>query len=108
MLVVLHLGKSTAFGDLGVECIQPSLDVSDKLCLLSSCISSVQVSGGIYNGSVHTFDSSGTMLNGGSLASHCSQHLGRYSLMLSVIKNLIVDVSVGHVLKALSYLHLTL
>ena len=34
------LESATSSGDLGVECIQPSLDVSGKLCVSSSCISS--------------------------------------------------------------------
>ena len=45
---LLHLGISTISGGLGVECLQPSLDVSGKLHVSSSCISSsgsVQVSG---------------------------------------------------------------
>ena len=81
---VLHLGKSTTSRDLGDECIQPSLDVSGKLCL-SSCISSsgsIQVSGGTCCRSIWTSDSSGVKLGGGSLASHSSQHVGRHSPML--------------------------
>ena len=75
---------------IGVECIQPSLDVSGKLCLSSSCISSssyVQVSGRTCHRSFQTFDSSGTMLDGGSLAFHSSQHVGRCSLALSCHKS---------------------
>ena len=43
---LLHLGNSTTSGGLGVEYLQPSLDISGKLCVSSSCIrssSSVQV-----------------------------------------------------------------
>ena len=67
---------------LWVECIQPSLDISGKLCLLSSCInssSSVQVYSRTCHRSIQTFDYSGTMLDGGSLASHSSLHGGRHS-----------------------------
>ena len=64
-------------GGLGVECLQPSLDFSDKLCVSSSCSGSsrsVQVSGRTCQWSTQTFDSGGTILDGGSLASHYSQH----------------------------------
>ena len=47
------------------------------------------------------------MLDGGSLASHSSQHVGRSSRALSHHKDLIVDVS-GYVLKGVTYLQLTL
>ena len=48
------------------------------------------------------------MLDGGSLASHHSPHVGRHSLAVSHCKSLVVDVSVGQALKGLQYLHLTL
>ena len=48
------------------------------------------------------------MLDGGSLASHSSQHAGRHSSVVSHRKDLVVDVSVGQALKGLWYLHLTL
>ena len=86
MLVLLYLGISTASMGLGVECLQLSLDVSGKLCVSSSCISSsssVQVSGRTCQRSTQTFDSGGTMLDGGSLASHSSQHVGRHSSVVS-------------------------
>ena len=77
---LLHLGISTTSGGLWVECLQPSLDVSGKLCVSSSCISSsnsVQVSDGTCQRSTDTFDSDGTMLDGGSLTPHSPQHVGR-------------------------------
>ena len=37
MPALLHLGNTTTSGGLGAECLQPSLDVSGKLCF-SSCI----------------------------------------------------------------------
>ena len=80
MPALLYLGNSTTSGGLGVEILQPSLDVSGKLCVSSSCISShgsVQVSGRTCQRSIQTFDSGGTMLDGGSLASHPSEHVGR-------------------------------
>ena len=69
-------------GGLGVECLQPSLDMSGKLCVSfsgSGPSSSVQVSGRTCQRSTQTFDSGGTMLDGGSLASHSSQYGGRNS-----------------------------
>ena len=53
-------------------------------------------------------DSSGTMLDGGSLAPHSSQHVGRHSSAVSHHKDLVMDVLGGHALKGLPYLHLTL
>ena len=43
---------------------------------------SVQVSSRTCQWSTQTFDSGGSMLNGGSLASHSSQHVGRCSLVV--------------------------
>ena len=80
MPALFHFGNSTACGGLGVECLQPSLDFSGKLCVSSSCSGptcSVQVSSRTCQWSTQTFDSDGTMLDGGSLASHHSQHVGR-------------------------------
>ena len=48
------------------------------------------------------------MLDGASLASHSSHQVGRHSSVLSHHKDLIVAVLGGHVLRDLSYLHLTL
>ena len=98
-------------GDFGFECLQPSLDVSHKLCASSSCISSsssVQVSGRTCQQSYQMVDSGGAMLHGGFLASYSSQHVGRLSSALSLRKDLVMDVLVGHMLKGLPYLHLTL
>ena len=76
-------------GGLGVECLQPSLDVSGKLCVASSCISSsgsVQVSGRTCQRSAQMVDSGDIMLDGGSLAPHSSQHVGRCSLVVPYCK----------------------
>ena len=86
MPTLFHFGNFTASVGLGVECIQPSLDFSGKLCVSSSdsdpsC--SVQVSGRTCQQSTQTFTSGGTMLDGGFLASHCSQHVGRCSSAVS-------------------------
>ena len=61
------------------------------------------------NRSTQTFTSGGSMLDGGSLASHSSQHAGRCSSAVSHCKRSHhVNVLVGQVLKGLQYLHLTL
>ena len=113
MPALLCLGNTITSGGLGVECLQPSLDVSGMLCVFSSCISSsssVQVSDRMCKRLPQTFDSSGTMLDEGSLASHSSQHVGRCSVpqCCPIIKDLLVDILVSHMLKGLPYMHLTL
>ena len=60
---------------------------------------SVQVSSRTYQQSTQTFSSGGSMLDVGFLASHSSQHAGRYSLVVSHHKDLIMDVSVGLTLR---------
>ena len=85
MLTLFHFGNSTASGGLGVECLQPSLDLLGKLCVSSSCSGpscSVQVSSRTCQQSTQTFTSGGSMLDGGSLAFHSSQHAGGCSLMV--------------------------
>ena len=109
MPALLYTGNSTAYGGLGVQFFQSSLDVSVKLCVSSCCImssSSVQVSGRTCQRSSQAFDSDGTMLDGGSLAFHSSQHVGRCSSALAHHKR--SCGCFGHVLKGLPYLHLTL
>ena len=91
MPALLHLWNFTTSGGLGVECLQPSLEVSGKLCFSSCCISSsssVQVSGRIWHRAIQTFYSGGTMLDGGFLASYNSQHVGRHSLVPSCHRRL--------------------
>ena len=44
MLALLHYGKPIASRSFGIECIQPSVDVSGKLCISSSCINSCMLS----------------------------------------------------------------
>ena len=90
---------------------QPSLDISGKLCVPCSCTSSsssIKVSGRTCERSTQTFDSGGTMLDGGSLGSHSSQHVGRHSLVLSHHKMSLWMVLAGRLLNGLPYLHLTL
>ena len=82
MSALLHFGKSRTSRSLGVECFQPSLDITGKLCNSSSCISSphsVQVSSRTCHRSIQISNSSGTLLDVGSLNSHNFQHVGRHS-----------------------------
>ena len=58
MTALFHFGNSTASGDLGVECLQPSLEFSGKLCVSSSSSGpscSVQVSSRTCQQSTQTF-----------------------------------------------------
>ena len=96
-------------GALGVECLHWMFQV--QLCVSSSCISSsssVQVSGRTCQRSVQTFDSGGTILDGGSLAPHSSNMLADIAQQCPIIKDLAMDFSVDQVLKGLPYLHLSL
>ena len=85
MPTLFHFGNSIACGVLGVECLQPSSEISGKFCVSSSSSGpscSVQVSSRTCQWSTQTFASGGSMLDGGSLASHHSQHAGRCSSMV--------------------------
>ena len=89
MSALLHSGKTITSRSFGVECIQPSMEVSNELCISSSCISSfsfVQVSTGTCHKQIQTSYSGGIMLYEGSLASHSSQHVGRHSSSVSYHK----------------------
>ena len=86
MPALFQFGNSTASGGLGVECLQPSLEISGKLCVSSSSSGpscSVQVSSRTCQWPTQTFTSGGSMLDGGSLASYSSQHAGRCSSAVS-------------------------
>ena len=89
MPALFHFGNSTACGGLGVECLQLSLEFSGKFCVSSSSSGpscSVQISSRTCQQSTQTFFSGGTMLDGGSLASHSSQHASRCSSAVSHCK----------------------
>ena len=82
---LFHIGISTISGGLRVECLQPSVASLGRLYVSSSTISSsgsVHVSGRTCQSSTQTFDSGSIMLDGGSLAPHSSQHVGRHSLVV--------------------------
>ena len=74
MSELLHLGESITFVSLGMEHIQPALEVSSQLGISSVGVSStscVLVSGRTGHMSIETSNSHYTSLNGGSLAFHC-------------------------------------
>ena len=80
------LEKTISSRSTGVECFQLSMKVSEELCIPSSCINSssvVHISSRTCHNSIQTSHSSGTMLDGGSLDFHSSQHVERCSLLLS-------------------------
>ena len=84
MSVLLHLGKSLTSGFLGVEYIQPPLDILGEVCVSFSTFSfpsSIKLPGRMCHRSVQT--SFVAMLDGGSLA---SQHVGRCSSVVSLCK----------------------
>ena len=89
MSFLLHLWKPSTSGGLGTECFQPSLGLSDKLCISSStfsCPGSIHVPGGTCHQSIQTSCFCGTLFHRGSLASHTSQHVGGHSTSVSYHK----------------------
>ena len=86
MSALLHTGVTVTCRSFGVECIQPSVEVSGKLCLSFSSINSsnvVPISGRTCQKSFQTSIFSGIMLDGGSLVSKSSQYVGRHSPLVS-------------------------
>ena len=89
MPALLHLGNSTTSGGLELNAFNYPWTFSDKLYVSSFCISSsisVQVPGRTCWRSTHTSDSGGSMLDGGCLVSHSSQHVGRHASVLFLHK----------------------
>ena len=89
MSVILHLEKFPISGCLGVECLQPFLNISRELCVSASSFSSpgsVKVPSRMCHRSVQTSYSKGTLLDGDTLASHHSQHVGSCSSLGSHCK----------------------
>ena len=85
MSAILYLGKSTTSLGLGVECFQPPLDISGGFCVSSSSFNSpgsIKVPVKTCLRSIQTTYSGGTLLDGGFLASHSSQHVGKYLLIV--------------------------
>ena len=81
---LLQSGMTVTSRKFGVEFTQPSMEV--ELCVSFSSINSssvVQVSSETCHKSIQTSYFSGTMLDGGSLAFHSSQYVGRHCSSVS-------------------------
>ena len=111
MPALLHLGTTTTSGVLGFECLQPSLDISGMLYvppptflpLVQSKLLAEHVKG---------------QLRLLILVALCWMEVPWFTTVLNILANVlwqcpiikdpIMDVLVGHMLKGLPYLHLTL
>ena len=111
MPALLHLGNFTTSGGCGVECLQPSLDFSGKLCVSSSCSSSLVLSKFLaehVNGQLrHLIQVVPCWMEAPWLPTTPNM-LADVPQQCPIVKDLIMDVSVSHVLKGLQYLHLNL
>ena len=85
MPALFHLGNSTTSGPLVLNAFSHPWIFQVSYVFPPSALVplSVQVSGRTCQWSTLISDSGGTMLDGGSLASHSSQHVGRCSLAVS-------------------------
>ena len=85
---IIHLGESTTSGSLGVKDFNPlwtyKVRYISPYCM--SPPSSVQVSDKVCDRSIQISDTYCTLLDGGSLPLHISQHVGRYSWFVSYSK----------------------
>ena len=87
--IVMYQSMSVTSESLGVEHFQPPVDILSQFCVSSSSfcsLGSIQVSGRTYHRSVVISYSSGTLLDGGYLGSHSSQHVGRPSSSVTCCK----------------------
>ena len=75
--------------------------------LIISFLSSVQVSGRTHHRSIQTSNSIHTLMDGSSLASHSSQHVGRHFHYCFLIKGVTRDVLLGPLPKSHPSLDLT-
>ena len=92
---LLYHGKSTSSGSLGDKHFQPSFDISGELHISSCWISypsSVQDFSITFHKSMQTSNSSCTMLDRGSLASHCSGHMEDFPHWGPIVKDLVMDL----------------
>ena len=86
MSALSHSGNTITSRSLGIECLLPSMELSGELSISSVCINSsslVQLSNRTCHKSIQTSHSCGTMLDGSSLAFPSSQHVGRWSSLVS-------------------------
>ena len=111
MSALLQLGNPITSWGLRVEFLQLSLDISGKLCLCSSCISSsssVHISGRICHSTIQTFDSGEPCWMEAPWLAAVLNMLEDIPECSPIIRGLIVDVLVGQVLKGLLSAFLTL
>ena len=106
---LLHLEESTTFGSLAIECFQPSLGIWGESCVSSFYISSLILCKFLVEhvtGQLKLLVLVVPCWMGVSLSSHSPQCI-QCSLQCSIVKNIVLDVLVGWVLKDLTLLHLT-
>ena len=88
---ILCIERSPTSRNLGVENLQPPLDISRVLFIFfycSSSPSSIHASGRTCHRCIQISNSSCSLHDQGSLVSHCSQHLGRHYSSVSHWKRL--------------------
>ena len=86
IITLLHLGNTTASGDLGVACLYPSLDISGKLCLSPPALVPLflyMLLEEHVKGQFRVLILVAHLLDGGSLVSHSSLCGDRHSLAQS-------------------------
>ena len=111
MPALLYLGICTTLWGLGIECLQPSLDISGKLHVSSSCISSLVLSKFLaeqVKGQLRQLILVASCWMEACWLPTVLNMLADIPQSCPIIKDLIMDVSVGQVLKGVPYLHLTL
>ena len=82
MPTLFHFGNSTASRGHGVQCLRPSLEIEISYVFPPPVLVPLVLSKFLaehVNSPTQTFTSGGSMLDGGSLASHSSHHAGRCS-----------------------------
>ena len=110
MPALFHFGNSTASGALGLNAFSHpwNFQVSYVSSSGSGPSCSGQVSSRTCQQSTQTFTFGGSMLDGSSLLPTVLGMLADVPRQCPIVKDLVVDVSVGQVLTGLRYLHLTL
>ena len=111
MPALFHLRNASTSGGLEVECLQLSLEASGKLCVSSSCFgssSSVHISGRTVKGQLRLLILVAPCWMEGPWLPTILNMLADIAQLCAIVKDLIMDVLVGSVLKGLPYLHLTL
>ena len=111
MPAVLHLGNGTTSGVLGVECLQPSLDFQIRYIFPSPALVHLVPSNFLaehVKGELRLLILMAPCWMEASLLPTILNMLTDFPWHCPIVKDLIMDVLVGHMLKDLPYLHLTL